>query len=222
MTDCPNATVRDRLPDLLHGALDAPARAVVEAHVAGCADCASELALLRDARATFALAPQVDVAAIVAALPRPAVSGPRLVHFPSRAARARRAFGIRVPAWGGVAAAAGLALAVGIGSFALGERSRGDAATPVLAQAEPGPTDGAPRLAPPPPAGPNAGAEPGARTDDVAPLLVVNTAALSDADLAGLLEELDDLEAVPAADPLSLMPVAELPTGTGTGTGEGF
>jgi anti-sigma factor RsiW len=219
MTDCPNATVRDRLPDLLHGALDAPARAAVEAHVAGCADCTSELALLRDARTSLARAPQVDVAAIVAALPRPAVAGPRLVQFPSRAARARRAFGMRVPAWAGVAAAAALALAVGIGSFALGERSGDDAAPPTLAQAEPGGTDGVPRVATPPTAEPNARAEPGAPTGDVAPLLVVNTAALSDADLAGLLEELDDLEAVPAADPLSLVPVTELPSGAGTGEG---
>jgi anti-sigma factor RsiW len=191
MTDCPNATVRDRLPDLLHGALDAPTRAEVEAHVAGCTDCTSELALLRDARTTLAHAPPVDVAAIVAALPRPAASGPRLVQFPTAASGARRGLRRRAPAWGGVAAAAALLLAVGVGSFTLGERSRDEAARPVLADAEP---------------------TAGARAGDVAPLLVVNTAALSDADLAGLLEELDDLEAVPAADPLSLMPVAELPT----------
>ena len=47
----------------------------------------------------------------------------------------------------------------------------------------------------------------------------MNTAALSDAELAGLLDELDELEAVPAADPMSLVPVAELPTAAGTGAG---
>ena len=49
MTDCPNAEIRDRLPDLLHERLDASTRAVVMAHVAACAECRAELALLREA-----------------------------------------------------------------------------------------------------------------------------------------------------------------------------
>lgn len=203
MTDCPNATVRDRLPDLLHGALDAPSRAVVEAHVAGCPDCASELSLLREAQAALSRAPQVDVAAIVAALPRPAgarrpAARPRLVRFPVPAGRGSAGLGAR---WGGLAAAAALVVAVGVGSFALGERAADDAGAPVLAQVDAGPDR--------------------ARASDAgpAPLLVVNTASLSDADLAGLLDELDDLEAVPAADPMSLMPVAELPTASSAGDG---
>ncbi|HEV8233601.1 MAG TPA: zf-HC2 domain-containing protein, partial [Gemmatimonadaceae bacterium] len=49
MTDCPNAEMRDRLPDLLHERLDASARAVVMAHVDGCDDCRAELMLLREA-----------------------------------------------------------------------------------------------------------------------------------------------------------------------------
>jgi len=49
MTDCPNAEMRDRLPDLLHERLDASARAVVRAHVDGCDDCRAELMLLREA-----------------------------------------------------------------------------------------------------------------------------------------------------------------------------
>ena len=32
MTDCPNAEIRDLLPDLVHGRLDAAARADVERH----------------------------------------------------------------------------------------------------------------------------------------------------------------------------------------------
>ena len=68
MNDCPNADVRDLLPDLVHDRLDASARRAVEAHVAQCADCADELALLRDLRAVRRT-PKVDVAAIVAAVP---------------------------------------------------------------------------------------------------------------------------------------------------------
>jgi anti-sigma factor RsiW len=71
MIDCPNAEIRDRLPDFVHGHLDAEARAAVAAHAAGCAACAAELALLRELRATFRTGPALDVARIVAALPAP-------------------------------------------------------------------------------------------------------------------------------------------------------
>ena len=69
MNDCPNADVRDLLPDLVHGRLDAETRAMVEAHIAGCADCQAERALLRDLRASLRRAPQLDLAAIAAAVP---------------------------------------------------------------------------------------------------------------------------------------------------------
>jgi anti-sigma factor RsiW len=69
MNDCPNADVRDLLPDLLHGRLDGATRAMVEAHVAGCEDCRAELALLRDLSATMRRGPKLDLAAIAAAVP---------------------------------------------------------------------------------------------------------------------------------------------------------
>src|SRR5262249_61542854 len=70
MSDCPNAEVRDLLPDLLHDRLDARTRARVVAHVDGCADCRSELELLRSMRASLDHATtNIDVSRIVAALP---------------------------------------------------------------------------------------------------------------------------------------------------------
>jgi len=73
MSDCPNAEVRDLLPDLLHDRLDARTRARVLAHVDGCADCRSELELLRSLRGSLDRGtPRVDVNRIVAALPTPA------------------------------------------------------------------------------------------------------------------------------------------------------
>ena len=69
MNDCPNADVRDLLPDLVHGRLDAETRATVEAHMAGCADCRAELALLRDLRGSLRRTPRLDLAAIAAAVP---------------------------------------------------------------------------------------------------------------------------------------------------------
>ena len=69
MNDCPNADVRDLLPDLLNDRLSAADRQVVESHVEHCADCRAELALLRDVRAATRRTPVVDVASIVAVVP---------------------------------------------------------------------------------------------------------------------------------------------------------
>lgn len=68
MIDCPNGEIRDRLPDYLHEQLVPAERARVAAHVATCAACSTELALLRELRGTWAT-PSVNVAKIVAALP---------------------------------------------------------------------------------------------------------------------------------------------------------
>lgn len=70
MNDCPNADVRDLLPDLLHGRLDAATRARVESHVSRCDECRAELDLLRDLRATMRVTPHIDVQAVSAAIPR--------------------------------------------------------------------------------------------------------------------------------------------------------
>jgi len=74
MIDCPNGDVRDLLPDYLHDRLESSARMSVEQHLAGCAACREELALLRDLRGTLQHAPRIDVAAVAAAIPayRPA------------------------------------------------------------------------------------------------------------------------------------------------------
>jgi hypothetical protein len=75
MTDCPNAEIRDRLPDLLHDRLDASTRAAVMAHVEGCEDCREELELLRGVRkAIVAGTPRVNISEIVYALPKPGAS----------------------------------------------------------------------------------------------------------------------------------------------------
>lgn len=71
MVDCPNAEIRDRLPELIHDRLEPGERAEVLAHVAQCAACASELALLRELRSALSEVPAVDLSRIVHALPRP-------------------------------------------------------------------------------------------------------------------------------------------------------
>lgn len=69
MTDCPNGDIRDLLPDLLHGRLDAGERAEVESHLRGCAECRVELELLRGMRSALRRAPAVNVERIVAEIP---------------------------------------------------------------------------------------------------------------------------------------------------------
>lgn len=66
MLDCPRDDIRDLLPDLVHDQLGATERARAEQHIAGCAECAAELELLRTLRATAFSAPEVDADRIAA------------------------------------------------------------------------------------------------------------------------------------------------------------
>src|SRR6185312_3370040 len=70
MNDCPNAEMRDLLPDLLHERLDVSLRAAVTAHVGACEDCRAELTLLEGVqRMLTKQTPRVDVNYVVGALP---------------------------------------------------------------------------------------------------------------------------------------------------------
>ena len=91
MMDCSSAGIRDLLPEYAHGRLAAAERVAVEAHVAGCADCAAELSLVRAVASALSAAPATDVARIVAALPAPPrrpVAG--VIPIESRRSRDRR------------------------------------------------------------------------------------------------------------------------------------
>ena len=205
MNDCPNADVRDRLPDLLHNRLDGAARASVEAHVAACADCAAELALLSDVRKSWDT-PKVDVAAIVAALPS--------YRAPAR------------PSWGGWRAAAAIAVIVaGASSVALLQRSgpadiagveRSTTATVLPQFPQVASTDVSPTSASVPAVQAHAGIDSvsgaSARSDSVrsggvavAPPreLAMGGGTLGDLDnreLASLLKDIESLDAVPSVD----------------------
>ncbi len=69
MTDCPDGTVRDLLPELVNDRLAPDVRRRVNAHVRECADCRQELELLNGIRASLRSGPLMDVAAIVAGIP---------------------------------------------------------------------------------------------------------------------------------------------------------
>lgn len=97
MDECRNVDMKDRLPELLGEGETGADVATVQAHVASCAACQSELALLRNLRAALP-APRVDAARIAAAIPP--------YRRVSPWTRVSSSIGIRV--------AAGLVLAVGL------------------------------------------------------------------------------------------------------------
>jgi len=69
MNKCTEVDVQEVLPDLLHGKLDARARAQVEAHVATCEDCAEELEVLRTVKSAAVFIPAIDVDRVVRQIP---------------------------------------------------------------------------------------------------------------------------------------------------------
>src|SRR5436309_503270 len=128
MTDCPNAEMRDRLPDLLHERLEVSTRAAVLAHVEQCEDCRAELVLLREARVALSSGTRsVDVTAITRVVIDRTRRPPLAAQ--STLARARR------PSWMDWRIAASVALlVVGAGSYGLIARMHTNPATSVIAR----------------------------------------------------------------------------------------
>lgn len=74
MTECRTPELQDLLPDFVAESLSDADRVRLTAHLAECDACTADLALLRQVRLATVKTPPIDVAGIVAALPRPAVS----------------------------------------------------------------------------------------------------------------------------------------------------
>ena len=129
MADCSNVEIRELLPERAGGALSAADLARVDAHLASCGLCTSELALIHAARRSLRFAPPIDIArissSVVAATAVP--TRPRLVTSGSHATSARQAPRLRWVGW--KAAAAITIAAAGIGSFAVWQST--DDATPL-------------------------------------------------------------------------------------------
>ncbi len=73
MTECSNVEMQDLLPEFAAGDMPARDRESVELHLASCAPCRAELDVITAVLNARPLPPVMNVAAIVAALPRPAV-----------------------------------------------------------------------------------------------------------------------------------------------------
>jgi len=196
MNDCPNAEIRDRLPDLLHDRLDLSTRAAVMAHVDDCVDCRAELELLKGVRGVMiAQTPRVDINYVVNALPKQYVTTSRV------APRRRTWADWRV-------AAAVTVLAVGGGSVAVMNYDRSG---PVAVTGDSSRLIGQSVIAPPVtvPSGDTTRSREStprivASADDATSSTLATAAGLSDLserDLQGLLDEIDQMQAVPITDP---------------------
>jgi hypothetical protein len=204
MNDCPNADIRDQLPDLLHERLDVSMRAAVMAHVDACVDCRAELELLRSVHEMLvSRTPRVDINYVVNALPKRAAQ-------PVRVAPRHRAWSDwRI-------AAAVTVLAVGGGSFALLRHgatpatadsafvstitpslgnNAADSSAPRQPSANPNPSESR-HVSQPAPANTVASADdqPGLATS-------ARLADLNERELKALLNEIDQLQAVPITEP---------------------
>jgi anti-sigma factor RsiW len=199
MIDCPNGDVRDALPEYLNDRLDAVRRREVESHLAGCDACRDELSLLQALRGAMR-GPAVDTAAIAAAI------------APYRAP-ARRGWGM---AWR--VAAAVVALAAG-GTSLLLMRAR----TPAMredvgAYVEAAPTPPLTTTSPitPAPLSRESAPAPHAEARESLPTPATRELAmaggsisdLSDRELSALVENLESLDAVPAAEVDGAEPVS--------------
>lgn len=224
MSECVNAETRDYLPDYVHGQLDAARAAEVRAHISGCGECASEVELLRLVVATAPDAPEIDVARIAAALPTPTRHG-LLLHrggvrtkeqtlaVPVAPVPAGRATGwarpgVRAAAAIAVVAAGGLSLLVGR-DVLRPESQVGQATSVIRGASQNVAVAPAPIEAPVPRAG--------VQTPIAAPREVVVAGGsglslvggmqeLSDSHLVTLLGDLERMDALPAAEPESLVP----------------
>lgn len=176
MRECHEMNEREALPLLVRGLLGPVEAARLRAHVASCASCADELALLeRTARLFDAATPKLDISAIVAKLPA-APQRPALTVVRGATVRPR------VPRYA-LAAAASLTLVATLSFAALKGRVFGDG--------------GEGRIAPDT-------ALPVAPAVPVAIVGGTELADLGRSELELLLAELDRMEATVAAEPVSM------------------
>jgi len=188
MNKCIDTEIQEMLPDLLHGSLDDRARRQVEAHVATCESCREILDVIRTVKSAAVFAPTIDVDRVVRQIPpyRMIVPG---VEQPART---------KLVTW---LVAAGLVVAlVGGGSLVISKQQTPATSTvgrtqpesaDVNVAAKPG-NDSTPTPAPktqPAPANPRGLA------------LASDIDGLSDRNLAQLMDDMDQFDALPAAEP---------------------
>ncbi len=192
MNSCMEIETREMLPDLLHGKLDASARARVEKHVAGCEECREELEVLRTVKAAAIFAPTIDVNRVVGHIAPYARIVP-VVEAPARS---------RVVSW--LVAASFLVVIAGGGSLLMVQQK--DSVTPYATVTPSHPIE----VVPTPVRVPAAGVTDVATIDQPvvhALALATGVETLSDNDLRQLMTDMDSFDVLPASEPEPVMNV---------------
>jgi putative zinc finger protein len=200
MNKCTESDIQEMLPDLLHRALPADARARVEAHLATCQECREDLEVLRTVSSAAVFAPKIDVDQVVGQVPPYRMIVPGVEH-PVRT---------RVVSW--LVAASLAVVVVGGGSLLLMQPKTG----PSVAVYGPGsrvaiqsaPETVAPKIVKPNSPSPTkvtAAAHPHALA------LAADVDGLSDGSLVQLMNEMNRFDGLPASEP---DPVISVDSGT--------
>ncbi|MFL5571450.1 MAG: zf-HC2 domain-containing protein [Gemmatimonadaceae bacterium] len=194
MNKCVDREIQEMLPDLLHDALETSARLRVEAHLATCEGCTDDLDVLRAVKAAVVFAPAIDTERVVLQIPPYRT----IVPATEQPARTRRV------SW---LVAATLALvAAGGGSMLVMEQQRASTSSAIATGATRAPRVVAPidRANGETPEMPViATTEPSTH----ALALAADVAALSDVSLTQLMNEMDDFDALPGAEPEAVISV---------------
>lgn len=186
MNECMARDIQEMLPDLLHTALSADQRERVEQHLAACESCRAELAVLRTVKEAALFAPAIDAARIARQIP------PYRAILPTPApARSR------MTQW--LVAATAAVLIIGGGSVVMNR----DSATPENVAIATPPTDtGASQSMHVTTSGETTVASAGSPSAQAHTFaLASDVASLSDGDLVQLMNDMDDFDALPAAEP---------------------
>lgn len=185
MNKCMASDIQEMLPELLHNALPATERGRVEQHVVACESCREELRVLRAVKEAAVFAPAIDAARIARQIPP--YRGVLPASAPARS---------RMTQW--LVAATAAVLIIGGGSVVM---NRDSATTEKIAVVAPATGTGASELSP-------VIGSPGtavAAATQSAPVhtfaLASDVASLSDGDLVQLMNDMDDFDALPAAEP---------------------
>jgi hypothetical protein len=181
MNKCTELDIREMLPDLLHGTLDADARAQVEAHVASCGQCTEELEVLRTVKSVAVFVPTIDVNSVVRQIP------PYRTIVPANQAPARS----RLVSW--LVAASLVVVVLGGGSLLMVQKTL--TVAPVARVDVAGqPVDTGPIITPNGPVSSTASAP-------HALALASAVDGLSDNNLRQLMNDLNNFDALPATEP---------------------
>ena len=188
MNKCTVLDIQEVLPDLLHGKLDARARARVEAHVASCKECTEDLEVLRTVKSAAVFIPAIDVDRVVRQIPPYRVIVPA-AQVPTRS---------RVVSW---LVAASLAVVV-LGGGSLLMIQQKPSAPRVVINDGPDQPGGTSRLTLPkavPTVGQKPPVVPVPRPHALA--MASGVDGLSDGNLRQLMNEMDGFDALPTAEP---------------------